>query len=149
MPSPTSRHPLLNPNSITQPTAACLGGRGEDRGTAPEKMPCGGERLNGEVIHCCATSPRQRGLPPPWNPPFQGRAALKIPCPKASASGLRRGAVLADGHLAQPCAGWMRGLGRRPSRVATLASGHRERAVPKTLASVPLPSTAKNDTVVT
>ena len=72
---------------IAQPAAACLGERGGDEGTAPEKMAGGGERLNGEVIHCCATSSRQRGLPPPWNPPFQGRAALKIPGPMVATLG--------------------------------------------------------------
>ena len=80
---PISRSPPPEPNTtpriIAQPDAACLGGRGEAGGTAPEKMPGRGERLNGEVIHCCATSPRQRGLIAPLEPPLQGRAALKIP----------------------------------------------------------------------
>src|SRR5271170_6449086 len=65
--------------SITQNTPGCLGGRGDGDRQRGRKIRAGEKRLNGEVIHCCATSPRQRGLMAPLEPPLQGRAALKIP----------------------------------------------------------------------
>jgi hypothetical protein len=117
MPCPTSRHLPPIPNtisrSIAQEAAACLGGRGEAGGTATEKMPGGGESLNGEVIHCFATSPRQRGLIAPLEPQLQGRAALKIPAQRLPPLDTDEEACLPL-DPAQPSAGWTRDLGRRP-----------------------------------
>jgi len=58
--------------------------------------------------------------------------------PQAEASPRhRRWAVHADGHLAQPWAGWMCGLAKRPPRVASIGKRHRELAdhVPPLLVS--------------
>ena len=71
--------PAITATKYMNPRRSLSWGTCEAGGTAPEKMPGRGERLNGEVIHCCATSPRQRGLMAPLEPPLQGRAALKIP----------------------------------------------------------------------
>jgi hypothetical protein len=75
-PAPQCEH---QKTSITQNTPGCLGGRGDGDRQRGRKIRAGGKRLNGEVIHCFATSPRQRGLIAPLEPPLQGRAALKIP----------------------------------------------------------------------